>query len=257
LGPAAPGPTLGGDGPTTVRTVIVDDHELLRWGLRALLQRHGIVVVGEAGTAEEAVARFDETRPDVVLMDLRLSGLSGIDATRRILDADPSARVVVLTVSADEQDVVHAVLAGACGYLLKGAPADQLVAAVRAAARGEDPISATVAHALLRRLRARPLDWEAAERIRSCLTLRERAILRRLAEGRGTDEIARDLGISPKTTRNHLSNLFAKLGLTNRVQATLYAIRAGLLEEPPLPGEERQVRVRGGGAIVQEDLSEA
>ena len=224
-----------GDRPALVRTLLVDDHPLFRWGLRELLERHGIEVVGEAATAADAIAQVAAGQPDVVLMDLRLPGRSGGEAIRDILDIDPAARIVMLTVSADERDVLDTLMAGACGYLLKGGPADELVAAVRAAAQGEDPIAPTVAHAVLRRLRARPVDLEAAARIATQLTSREREILRLVGQGQGMGEIARALAISPKTARNHLSNLTSKLGLENRVQASLYAAKAGLLDADPAP----------------------
>ena len=222
-----------GRGPeelTAVRVLLVDDHPLFRWGVRELLERNGIQVVGEAASADEAVDRVLEWRPQVVLMDLRLPGRSGTDAIQDILQIDPEVRIVALSVSADERDVVDALMAGACGYLLKGGPAGEVVAAVHAAARGEDPIAPTVAHALLRRLRARPVDGVAAHRIATQLTSREREVLSRVGRGQAIGEIARALEISPKTARNHLSNVFAKLGLENRVQASLFAASAGLLD---------------------------
>jgi len=218
------------EAPSTVQVLLVDDHPLFRWGLRELLERNGIQVVGEAATAAEAIDQVMERRPQVVLMDLRMPGRSGKDAIQDIILLDPAARIVALTVSTDEGDVIDTLMAGACGYLLKGAPAAEVVAAVHAAARGEDPIAPAVAHALLRRLRARPVDGVAAHRIATELTPRERDVLRRVGQGQAIGEIARALDISPKTARNHLSNVFAKLGLENRVQASLFAASAGLLD---------------------------
>jgi len=230
--PAAAGAARDGRLPASVRVLLVDEHPLFRWGLRDLLERNGVEVVGEADGASGAVAEAAATQPDVILMDLRLAGRLGVQAIRDTLAADPGARLVVLSDSAVEEHVVDALVAGACGYLLKGAPADQLLTAVRAAARGEDPIAPNVAGALLRRLRAQPHDTDAAERIRSQLTSREREVLRRVGRGQAIRDIARELDITPKTARNHLSNLLGKLELENRVQASLYAARAGLLDEP-------------------------
>ena len=235
--------------PTSVRVLLVDEHPLFRWGLRDLLERNGFEVVAEADSASAAVAEVAARQPDVVLMDLRVSGRLGVQANREALIADPGVRLVVLSDSAEEDHVVDALVAGACGYLLKGAPADQVLAAVRAAARGEDPIAPKVAGALLRRLRAQPHDAAAAERIRTRLTGREREVLRRVGRGQAIRDIARDLAISPKTARNHLSNLLGKLGLENRVQASLYAARAGLLEESAQRGTVGPMALPGSEAL--------
>jgi NarL family two-component system response regulator LiaR len=211
-----------------VTVVIADDHELFRRGLVRLLEQAGIQVVGEAPDGVEAVDRCTELQPDVVVMDLHMPRMSGIDATRRIVAAGLRTQVAVLTVSAEESMVVDALLAGACGYLLKDAEADQVVTAVLAAARGESVISPRVAAKVVNRLRREPrLQGSDAT---TELTDRETVVLRLIAAGLGNHEIADQLYISENTVKNHVSNILVKLDVDNRVQAAVRAIIEGLID---------------------------
>ena len=158
-----------------------------------------------------------------------MPGLTGVEATRRISGIAPLARVVVLTISADDDDVMDAVMAGACGYLLKDSSIEQLIAGIRAAASGESLISPQIATKLLQRLRAQGADEAAAETIRADLSDRELEVLRLIANGKDNAEIARDLFISPKTVKNHISNILMKLQIDNRIQAAVYAVRSGIV----------------------------
>lgn len=214
------------DAGTTV--VVVDDDNSFRAALSALLEQSGFNVVGEAGSGETAVSRVAETAPDVVLMDLQMPGVSGLEATRMIAKSSPRSAVLVLTVSADGEDVVDALIAGACGYLVKGTTPKALIAGIEAAARGETMISAEVASKLFGRLRtAKPELAPGAPSI-STLSAREIEVLRLIANGKPNEDIATQLVISPFTVRNHISNLLRKLQLENRTQAAAYAIRQGL-----------------------------
>jgi len=211
-----------------VTVVIADDHELFRRGLVQLLEQAGIQVVGEAADGVEAVERCTELQPDVVVMDLHMPGMSGIDATRRIVAAGLRTQVAVLTVSAEESMVIDALMAGACGYLLKDAEADQVVTAVLAAARGESLISPRVAAKVVNRLRREPrLQGSDAT---TELTDRETVVLRLIAAGLGNHEIADQLYISENTVKNHVSNILVKLDVDNRVQAAVRAIIEGLID---------------------------
>ena len=206
--------------------LLVDDHTLFRIGLRNLLQDEGFDVV-EARSGEQAVEAAAALAPNAVLMDLNMPGISGVEATRRVKEAAPATPVVMLTVSADEQDVVDAVLAGACGYLLKDAAHEEIVGSIRAAVDGASWVSPRVATALLDRVR------EANERAPLAapakLTDREIEILRLIAEGRDNAEIGAALYISPRTVKNHISSLLTKLQIENRIQAAVYAVRNGLV----------------------------
>ena len=208
-----------------LRVVLVDDHALFRRGMRELLQTNGLEVVGEAGTGAAGVRLALELAPDVVVMDLRMPGISGIEATRLLLESAPASRVLVVTVSAEEDDVLDALLAGACGYVLKDAAIDEIVAAIRAAAVGESFISPHVAVRLVRRLRT---DHEARTQLSEPddrLTKRELDVLRLLALGYENNEIADALFLSGATVKRHVSAILEKLGLHNRIQAAVYAVR--------------------------------
>lgn len=212
-----------------VRVIVADDHDLFRSGLRGLLEAAGVNVVGEAARGDEAVRAVRELAPDVVVMDLNMPVLGGVEATREIVAGSPLTRVVVLTVSDQDADVMDAILAGACGYLLKNASIDELVAGIRAAAVGESLISPHIAAKVLQRLRAGSADSDAAETIRAELSDREIEVLKLVASGLENAEIAAKLFISPKTVKNHLSNIFMKLQFENRIQAAVYAVRSGLV----------------------------
>jgi len=209
--------------------LLVDDHDLFRTGLRSLLEEQGLNVVGEAENGNVALGLVGELAPDVVIMDLKMPGLGGVETTQRIIAFAPLTRVVVLTISVDDDDVIHAVMAGACGYLLKDASIDQLLAGIRAAAAGESLISPQIAAKLLQRLRAQTADIDAAETIRTELSDRELEVLRLIANGKDNAQIARELFISPKTVKNHISNILMKLHIQNRIQAAVYAVRSGIV----------------------------
>jgi DNA-binding NarL/FixJ family response regulator len=209
-----------------IRAIVVDDHELFRGGLIQLLQENGIEVLGEASLGATGIEMTQELQPDVVLMDLNMPGMSGIEATQRISAAAPLTRVVVLTVVADEESVMEALLAGACGYLVKDAAVGEIVRGVRAAAHGESLISPRVASRLVDRLR-RPATLEPD--IGSSLTAREQEILELIARGMDNVEIARTLYLSQHTVKNYVSSILVKLQVENRIQAAVRAVRRGLV----------------------------
>jgi DNA-binding NarL/FixJ family response regulator len=209
--------------------MLVDDHDLFRSGLKTLLEEQGFDVVGEAPDGETAIRLADELTPDVVVMDLNMPGLSGVETAREISSRSPLTRVLVLTISADDSDVLSAVMAGACGYLLKDASIEQLVAGIRAAAAGESLISPRIAAKVLQLLRTRSTSPDAAERIRAELSERELQVLRLIANGKDNACIAGELFISPKTVKNHISNILMKLQIDNRIQAAVYAVRSGIV----------------------------
>ena len=211
-----------------VRVLLVDDHDLFRTGLRTLLEEQGVEVVAEAANGEEAVRLVQEHAPDVVLMDLEMPGKGGIEATREIAATAPLTRVVVLTISDQDADVMDAVIAGACGYLLKDASIQDLLRGISAARMGESLISPTIAAKVLQRLRASSPDHEAAETLLARLSDRELQVLKLIANGKDNAEIARELFISAKTVKNHISNILLKLSIENRIQAAVYAVRSGL-----------------------------
>jgi len=210
-----------------LRVVVVDDHELFRGGLVQLLEERGVKVVGEAALGADAIRQTSQLNPDVVLMDLNMPGMSGIEATQRLAAAAPLVRVLVLTVLADERNVTDALLAGACGYLVKDAPIDQIVEGIRAAARGESLISPRIASQLVRRLRE-PADVEPGI-VGADLTPRELQVLELLSRGMDNPEIARALYLSQHTVKNHVSSILVKLQVENRIQAAVRAVRGGLV----------------------------
>jgi DNA-binding NarL/FixJ family response regulator len=212
-----------------LRVLVVDDHDLFRTGLRNLLEEQSVNVVGEAGDGESAIRLAPDLAPDVIIMDLNMPGAGGVETTRRLASLAPLSRVVVLTISADDEDVMNAVLAGACGYLLKDASIQDLIAGIRAAAAGESLISPQIAAKVLQRLRAQTKDAQAAEIIRAELSDRELEVLKLIANGKDNAQIARELFISPKTVKNHISNILMKLQIENRIQAAVYAVRSGLV----------------------------
>jgi DNA-binding NarL/FixJ family response regulator len=221
-----------------VRVMVVDDHEVVRRGLRSFLDGEpGLAVIGEAGDGGEALeqlARLDAEgrRPDVVLMDLQMAPVDGIEATRRIRETYDDIEVVALS-SFVEADRVHAALAaGAIGYVLKDADADEVAAAVRAAQRGRVMLDPVAARRLMTSLPGVRLHDPAAR-----LTDRQREIVRLVAAGMANKEIAAELVITERTARTHVSNILHKLGLTSRTQAALWAVREGLVDsEVRAPG---------------------
>lgn len=210
----------------TIRVLVVDDHQLVRQGLEAVLASAAdIALVGQAADGRGAVDVANDVEPDVVLMDLQLPVLSGLDATREILAARPGTAVLVLTMFEDDDTVHAAVAAGAVGYLLKGADGEDILAAVRSAAAGQAVFGAAIAHRLQAFFASAPTRSSAAF---PELTDRERAILDRLAAGLTNVEIGRALFLSPKTVANNVSMILAKLNLSERGQAIVLARDAGL-----------------------------
>jgi NarL family two-component system response regulator LiaR len=215
-----------------VRVLIVDDHDLFRTGLSSLLGgQPGFEVVAQASGGRLGVRLARELRPDVVLMDLRMPDLSGEQATAEIVEENPAARVVVLTVAADQATVANAVRAGACGYLVKDSPIEEVAAATRAAAEGGAWLSSRAAAALLDRIRDEQLSPQAPSSQLDELTERELQVLRLVAQGRENSEIADELGISFRTAKNHVSSILTKLELGNRVEAAVFAVRHGLASD--------------------------
>lgn len=210
-----------------IRLLIADDHPMFRGGLRvALSATPGFDVVAEAASGAAAVELAGVHQPDVVIMDVNMPGLNGIDATRRIVAESPHIGVLILTMFDEDESVFQAMRAGAHGYLLKGSDQEDIVRAVRAVARGD----AIFGPALAQRLIGYFAPGRAAVVPFTGLTDRERAVLELIARGRNNGEIARELFVSPKTIRNHVSNVFAKLQVSDRAQAIVRAREAGLGE---------------------------
>jgi DNA-binding NarL/FixJ family response regulator len=214
---------------TAVRVLLVDDHDLFRTGLRNLLEEQGIEIVGEASDGVQAVRMTRELAPDVVVMDLNMPGMTGVEATRQVTSVAPLTRVVVLTISDQDGDVLDAILAGACGYLMKDASIEELMAGIRAASIGESLISSHIAGKVLQRVRATSTQPEIEEQIRTELSEREIEVLKLIANGKDNAVIAAELHISPKTVKNHISNILMKLQIENRIQAAVYAVRSGIV----------------------------
>jgi DNA-binding NarL/FixJ family response regulator len=223
------------DSGTGLKVLIVDDHDLFRTGLRTLLEESGFDA-SEAAGGEAAVRRVGALRPDVIVMDLNMPGMSGIEATRRVLQLVPEASVLILTISNDDARVVDAVRAGAQGYLLKDAPLEEIVAGIRTAAAGGSTIAPRIAGALIDHVRSssssssEPPDMSTAPPLPD-LSRREREVLELVGEGCDNAEIAHRLYLSQSTVKNHVSRLLEKLGADNRVQAAVFGIRRGLLED--------------------------
>jgi DNA-binding NarL/FixJ family response regulator len=211
-----------------LRVLLVDDHDLFRTGLRNLLEEQGVQVVGEAAGGSDALRIVREIAPDVVVMDLNMPGMSGVEATREIATIAPLTRVVVLTISDQDDDVMDAIVAGACGYLVKDSSIEELMRGISAASVGASLSSPPIASKVLQRIRAVTLD-QGAEKIRAELSERELDVLRLIANGKDNSEIADALHISPKTVKNHISNILMKLQIENRIQAAVYAVRSGIV----------------------------
>ena len=208
--------------PITV--VIADDHPVVRQGLRTFLElQDDLELVGEAADGEEAARLVRDLLPDVVLMDLVMPGLDGIEATRRIRDLSPATKVLVLTSYAEDEKVFPAIKAGAAGYLLKDVPPQELAEAVRRAHRGEALLHPAIAAKLMQEVARDRRDADA-------LTERELEVLRLIARGLPNKLIARELAVSEKTVKTHVSNILAKLHLADRTQAALYAVREHLVD---------------------------
>ena len=186
-------------------------------------------IVGEAATGTDAVRIVREIAPDVVVMDLNMPGMGGVEATRHITGIAPLTRVVMLTISDGDTDVMDAILAGACGYLLKDSSIQDLMQGIVAASHGESLISPNIAAKVLQRIRATSTQPEIANTIRAELSDREIEVLKLIANGKDNAVIAGELHISPKTVKNHISNILMKLQIDNRIQAAVYAVRSGIV----------------------------
>ena len=212
-----------------ITVLIIDDHELVRQGVRTLLQRMSdIQVVGEAPSGQDGLRLAAQLAPDVVLMDLVMPEMDGVEATRLLKRVSPSTQVIVLTSFDDDEHILPAIRAGALSYILKHVSADELVETVRKAARGEVVMSPQVATRVMRELRQRTDEKPALD---TDLSERELEVLRLIAEGRSNSEIAEELVISEHTVKRHVSNILSKLHLADRTQAAVYAWREGMVEK--------------------------
>jgi DNA-binding NarL/FixJ family response regulator len=210
-----------------VKIMVVDDHEVVRLGLRGLLERQpGWQVVAEAATADEAVSRALEQKPDVVVMDIRLAGSSGIDACRRIMKEVPGTRVIMLTSYAEDDLLFDAIAAGAAGYVLKQIGSDELVRAIEMVGRGEALLDPSLTRRVLARVREAARKEAFAAFVD--LTEQELRVLALIAEGKTNREIAESLYLGEGTVRNYVSNILGKLGVANRAEAAAYAVEHNL-----------------------------
>lgn len=211
----------------SIRVLLVDDHRLLRESLRRSLLDEGFEVVGEGSDGEEAVELATTLQPDVVLLDVTMPNLGGVEAAGQIHDADPRIRIVMLTMHADAEVVADALRAGACGYLTKDSSTEEIAEAIRLAASGETAVSPQLAASMLGELRRldRPVDTEEDRLI----TKREEEVLQLIADGLSTPEVASSLYISQKTVKNHLAAIYQKLDARDRTQAVVRAVRMGII----------------------------
>jgi DNA-binding NarL/FixJ family response regulator len=209
-----------------VRVLVVDDHDLFRTGLASLISAEpGLELVAQASGGRTGVRLAAELKPDVILMDVRMPDVSGLEATAQIIAREPRARVLALTAASEDGDVTAALQSGACGFVAKDTPVDDLLVAIRAAASGAAWLSPRAADVALSRLRIVTSGAGETDGRIDQLSSRERDVLRLIATGMENAEIALELGISPRTAKNHVSNILAKLGLPSRVQAAVYAVR--------------------------------
>ena len=209
--------------PGTLRVVIADDHPFYRQGLARLLSQSGVEVVGQASNGPAAIELVEQTAPDVAVVDLNMPGMSGVEVTRRLNERMPASRVLVVSVSAQEDDVTEAILAGASGYVLKDGPVEEVVAGIRAAAAGESLLSPRIAGTLLDRIRDREQIQPDLPPVP--LSQRELQVLGLIAQGRGETEIGEALHIGAGAVTKHISSLLMKLQVENRVQAAMRTVR--------------------------------
>ncbi|WP_137926190.1 response regulator [Cupriavidus sp. 2SB] len=214
----------------TIRILLIDDHTLFRSGIRALLQRQAdFEIVDEAADGVEGIKRAKQHRPDVILLDLNMPGLSGLDALQLMVEDLPDSAVIMLTVSEEAEELATALRSGARGYLLKNIETEALTSAIRRAAAGEPVISEAMTAKLVQQFRA-PSPPAAAPRAADApsLTARERDIVQGLVRGEINKEIARDLGVAESTVKIHVQNILKKLNLASRVQVAVYAVEHGI-----------------------------
>lgn len=216
----------------TIRVLIVEDHEIVRKGIRALLSKErGIQVIGEAANGADAVALAGSLKPDVILMDLVMPGMDGIEATRRITAAQSDVRILVLTSFAADDKVFPAIKAGALGYLLKDTSPTELIVGIRQVRQGQPSLDSSIAVKVLQEM-GRPEQEAPAT---NQLTEREEQVLRLIAQGKSNREIAKELSVAEITVSKHMTNILAKLHLASRTQAALYALKEGLASLDDLP----------------------
>ncbi len=210
-----------------IRLMLADDHRMLREGLRRSMEDEGFDVVGEAGDGEEAIALAGELQPDVILMDVTMPDVDGVEATRRIRSQWPKVRVVMLTMHADREVIASAIRAGASGYLVKDCSTDEIADAVRLAVDENATLSPDLAASMLDEVRR--LDLPAVPEAERVVTKREEEVLQLIADGCSTGEVAEQLYISQKTVKNHLASIYQKLDARDRTQAVLQAVRMGIV----------------------------
>lgn len=226
-----PKPPSSGSSSGPIRVLLADDHDLFRQGVRRLLEAaEDIDVVGEASNGEQAVRQVEEFAPDVVLLDIGMPDLSGIDAARIIKTTSPRTGLIILTVHGEEEFLFEAIKAGAMGYLLKDCTAEELLRAVRVVYEGEGLLAPTMAAKVMHEF-AKVRGTQDLAAVMNPLTQREVEILQHVASGLANKEIALRLGISERTVKNHLSNIMEKLHVNSRTQAAVYALRSGLVPD--------------------------
>jgi DNA-binding NarL/FixJ family response regulator len=211
-----------------IRLMIVDDHQMLREGLRRSMSEIGFDVIGEASDGDEAVTRATAQRPDVILMDVTMPRMDGVEACRQVKDVLPDTHIVMLTMHADQSVLADAIRAGASGYLVKDCSTDEIADAVRIAAAGQTALSPQLAATMLDEVR-RMEEQERAQENR-LITKREEEVLQMIADGCSTTEVAEGLYISQKTVKNHLASIYQKLEARDRTQAVLQAVRMGIVQ---------------------------
>ena len=213
----------------TIRLLLADDHAMVRKGLQVFLQTQpDLELAGEAASGQEAIDKTAELKPDVVLMDLAMPGLNGIEATKRIKEANPAVKVIVLTSFSDQDHALPAIRAGVNGYLLKDIEPEELVSAIRLVHEGQAALHPDVAGQLMSRLAGEEKPQAVAAEADSELTSRERQVLGLIASGKSNKEIAAELFITEKTVKTHVSHVLDKLGLNDRTQAAIYAVKQGI-----------------------------
>jgi len=212
-----------------IRVQLADDHKMFRQGLRMLFEMEpDISIVGESSTGSDAVQRALELNPDVILMDINMPGLNGVEATREILEQRPEIGVIMLTMLREDEQVFQAIKNGARGYILKDVDSAELIQAVRIVARGESMIDASLATRVLSEFKR--MSQQSEQRNRECLTDRELQILTLIAQGMSNKDISAKLFLSEKTVKNYITTIFQKLQLTDRTQAAIYALQKGLIK---------------------------